>query len=65
MENYNKVKSCFDTNNCTLLTTFDEFEELRKNVLYQSYQFVRVRFIGNCTHESSVVFTNFNLRKQE
>lgn len=63
MENYNKVKSCFDTNNCTLLTTFDEFEELRKNVLYQSYQFVRVRFIGNCTHESSVVFTNFNLRK--
>lgn len=63
MENYNKVKLCFNTNNCTLLTTFDEFEELRKGVLQQSYQFVRVRFIGVCSHESSVVFTNFNLRK--
>ena len=63
MDNYNKVKLCFDKNNCTLITTFEEFEELRKNVLKQSYHFVRVRFIGICSHESSVVFTNFNLRK--
>lgn len=63
MENYNKVKLCFDKNNCTLLTTFEEFEELRKSVLKQSYHFVCVRFIGICSHESSVVFTNFNLRK--
>jgi hypothetical protein len=63
MENYNKVKLCFDKNNCTLITSFEEFEELRKSVLNQSYHFVRVRFIGICSHESSVVFTNFNLRK--
>jgi hypothetical protein len=63
MDNYNKVKLCFSENNCTLITIFEEFEELRKAVLKQSYHFVRVRFIGICSHESSVVFTNFNLRK--
>jgi hypothetical protein len=63
MENYNKVKECFDKNNCILITSFEEFEELRKNVLKQSYQFVRVRFIASCSHESNAVYTNFNLRK--
>jgi len=63
MENYEKVKLCFDENDCTLLTSFEEFEELRKTVLKQSYQFVRVKFTASCSHESSVVFTNFNLRK--
>jgi hypothetical protein len=63
MENYEKVKLCFDENDCTLLTSFEEFEELRKIVLKQSYQFVRVKFTASCSHESSVVFTNFNLRK--
>ena len=63
MDNYDKIKLCFNKNNCTLITTFEEFEELRKNVLKQSYHFVRVRFIAVCSHESSVVFTNFNLRK--
>lgn len=63
MENYNKVKDCFDKNNCTLITTFEEFEELREKVLKRSYQFVRVRFIGTCSHESNAVYTNFNLRK--
>jgi len=63
MENYQKVKSCFDENDCTLLTSFEEFEESRKIVLKQSYQFVRVKFTASCSHESSVVFTNFKLRK--
>ena len=63
MENYQKVKSCFDENDCTLLTSFEEFEESRKTVLKTWYQFVRVKFTASCSHESSVVFTNFNLRK--
>ena len=63
MENYQKVKARFDENDCTLLTSFEEFEELRKTVLKQSYQFVRVKFTAACSHESSVVYTNFNLRK--
>jgi hypothetical protein len=63
MEKYNKVKLCFEENNCTLLTSFEEFEELRKTVRINYYQYVSVRFIGTCTHESSVVFTNFFLRK--
>ena len=63
MEQYNKIKACFDENECKLITTFEEFEELRKGVCKQSYQFVRVRFTGVCSHESSAVFTNFYLRK--
>jgi len=63
MEHYNKVKACVDENECKLITTFEEFEELRKGVCNQYYQCVRVRFIGACSHESSAVFTNFNLRK--
>ena len=63
MENYTKVKTRFEEEKCILLTTFEEFEESRKTVIGQSYQYVRVRFIGTCSHESSVVYTNFNLRK--
>jgi hypothetical protein len=63
MDNYIKVQACFEKNNCTLLTTFDEFEERRKVSHKQSYQFTKVDFIGECTHTSSAVYTNFNLRK--
>lgn len=63
MEYYNKIKACFDENGCTLITTLDEFEELRKLVRKQYYQYVRIRFTGSCSHESSAVFTNFYLRK--
>jgi hypothetical protein len=62
MENYQIVKTCIEENECVLLTTFEEFEEMRKTVLYQYYQYVRVKLIGSCSHESSVVFTNFKLR---
>ena len=63
MENYQIVKKCIEENECVLLTTFEEFEEMRKTVLHQYYQYVRVRLIGSCSHESSVVFTNFKLRQ--
>jgi hypothetical protein len=33
MENYNKVKECVESKKCTLLTTFEEFEIKRENVL--------------------------------
>jgi hypothetical protein len=62
MENYLKIKKCFEERGCTLCTTFEEFEEKRKNVRIQYYQFVRVDFIGTCSHKSSVVYTNFFLR---
>jgi len=51
MENYTKVKTRFEEEKCILLTTFEEFEESRKTVIGQSYQYVRVRFIGTCSHE--------------
>jgi hypothetical protein len=63
MDNYNKVKECINNNGCKLLTTFEEFEEIRKTALNNYYGFVRIKFIGLCGHESSAVFTNFNVRK--
>jgi hypothetical protein len=63
MEKYIRVQKCFEENKCTLLTTFEEFEEARKTVRINYFEYVRVRFIASCKHESSVVFTNFKLRK--
>jgi len=63
MEQYAKVKKCFEENGCILHTPFEEFEEKRRTVLKQYYHYVRVNFTGTCGHQSSVVFTNFNLRK--
>jgi hypothetical protein len=62
MENYTKVLECFQKKACQILTTFEEFEERRQVCHKQSYQFVRVDFIGSCSHSSSSVFTNFKLR---
>ena len=63
MDNYNKVIECFKNTDCQLLTSYDEFESRRKTSRNNSYQFVRVDFIGSCMHPSNAVFTNFNLRK--
>lgn len=62
MENYIKIKKCFEERGCSLCTTFEEFEEKRKHVSKQYYQFVRVEFIGICLHRTNVVYTNFFLR---
>jgi hypothetical protein len=62
MNNYNKVKECVESKKCTLLTTFEDFEIKRENVLKKSALFVRIEFIGICGHISSAVFTNFKLR---
>jgi hypothetical protein len=63
MEFYEKVKNFCTTNNCNLLTTFDEFEEKQKTVLDNSKHYVRIDFIGVCGHNSSAVVTNFLNRK--
>ena len=63
MEKYHIVEECMKENGCVLLTTYEEFEEKRQHVLKTYYHYVRVDFIGTCLHPSSVVFTNFFLRK--
>lgn len=63
MDNYIKVRDSCISNNCTLLTSFEEFEEKRKLVLQLSYYFVRIDFIGVCGHNSSAVCTNFITRR--
>lgn len=63
MDNYIKIRNCCISNNCTLLTTFEEFEEKRKLVFQLSYHYVRIDFIGVCGHNSSAVCTNFTTRR--
>jgi hypothetical protein len=63
MQNYLKVIKIVEDTKCTLLTTFEEFEEKRKTVLKKLYSYVRIDFIGVCGHNSSAVFTNFKSRK--
>ena len=63
MENYNKVIKCCNENNCTLITTFEEFEKRREDTKSKSYQHVRIDFIGVCSHPSSAVYTNLYRRK--
>jgi hypothetical protein len=62
MERYNCVKKIVEENECQLLTSFEEFETKRENVLNKSYLYVRIDFIGICSHKSSAVFTNFKSR---
>jgi hypothetical protein len=62
MEKYTIVKKIVEENECQLLTSFEEFESKRENVLNKSYLHVRIDFIGICGHESSAVFTNFKSR---
>jgi hypothetical protein len=63
MDNYIKVRNCCISNNCTLLTSFEDFEEKRKLVVKLSYHYVRIDFIGVCGHNSSAVCTNFITRR--
>lgn len=63
MDNYNKVIKCCNENNCTLLTSFEEFEKRREETKSKSYQHVRIDFVGICSHPSSAVYTNLYRRK--
>ncbi len=62
MEQYSYVKKIIEENECTLITTFEDFELRRESVLDKSYLYVRVDFIGICGHNSSAVFTNVDHR---
>ncbi len=63
MEYYNRVIQVFEENKCKILTSYEEYEEKRKQVLNNSGCFVRVDFIASCGHPCNVAITNFILRK--
>lgn len=63
LRKYDIVKNIVKENDCFLLTSFEEFEEKRKNVLNKSYNFVKIDIIASCFHKNSVIFTNLKLRK--
>ncbi len=62
MDYYNKIKECVENNECKLITTFEEIEIKKEQVLNKSYSYVRIDFIGVCGHNSSAVYINFKSR---
>jgi hypothetical protein len=70
-ERYTTIKKLFSDNNCSLLTTFDEFkileEEFIKNKkakkLHTSNDNIKVNFIASCGHQNTVHIVSFKYRK--
>ena len=58
MTYYEKVKTTMQQNNCTLLTTIEEFLEIKKNV-----KFPKVKYIACCGHNHEVFVNVFLNRK--
>jgi hypothetical protein len=64
MENYNKVCNVLQSNDCKIITTFDEFENYREtNKHGKYYGYVRVDYVATCGHNANVAVTNFLTRK--
>lgn len=71
MERYKKIKETFEKNNCSLLTTFEEYKKLLENMkTYNkinnkktSLENIRVLYIAQCNHRNSVAISNFMSRK--
>jgi hypothetical protein len=63
MDNYNKIKIKLEENNCSLITSFNDFEQQRISVLKKSYHYVKIEFIGICGHPTSAIVTNFISRQ--
>lgn len=58
MINYQDVVNCFIENNCKLLNTENEFNEIRKNMKNEKYH-----YIASCGHTHNVFFNVFKNRK--
>jgi hypothetical protein len=56
---FKEIQQIFNNNECTLLTTKEEIEELMKEK-FQSH--IKVEFTAKCGHKNKVVLTNFVLR---
>lgn len=56
MDKFNEYIQLFDSKNCRLLTTFEQFKELTKT---KDPSFTKVEFIATCGHTNSVIITNF------
>lgn len=58
MSYYERIKASMLENNCKLLTTFDEFVEIKKTATY-----TKVKYIASCGHEHEVGAYIFISRK--
>lgn len=68
---YNNIKTLFSDNNCSLLTTFDEFNKITEEFitnkklkkLHTSNENIKVNFIASCGHPNTVNIVTFKYRK--
>lgn len=57
--NYKKIIDIFNSKNCELLTTEDEYNDLIKNKVPSLVSF---KYIASCGHENNIVLISFKLR---
>ena len=71
MDNYNKTKKNFEENNCKLLTTYEEYVDIKNKFVEDkkskgvktTTDNIRVKYIASSGHENDVAIVNFRLRK--
>jgi hypothetical protein len=61
MNYYNTIKEALEKEECILLTTLDEYNEMYS--VTKNKHVIRFRFIATCGHENDVAYTNFITRK--
>jgi hypothetical protein len=71
MDKYNKIKNNFEENNCKLLTSYEEYTNIKNKFIEDkllkevktSTDNIRVKYIASCGHENDVAVVNFRVRK--
>jgi hypothetical protein len=71
MNKYNSIKKIFEENNCILLTTYEEYIDIKNKFLEDtikrgvktSIDNIRVQYIASCNHNNDVAISNFKIRK--
>lgn len=71
MDSYNKIKKNFEENNCKLLTSYEEYTNIKNKFIEDKLlkgvktttDNIRVKYIASCGHENDVAVVNFRVRK--
>ena len=71
MDNYNKIKKNFEENNCKLLTSYEEYVDIKNKFVEDkksrgvktTTDNIRVKYTATCGHENEVAIVNFRVRK--
>lgn len=71
MDNYSKIKNNFEENKCKLITSYEEYINLKNKFIEDKkikgvktkVDNIRVQYIATCGHENDVAIVNFRVRK--